>query len=591
MKSKTASKQNQKDKKPLVDKPKVRGSRPEADNKYWLYLSGILFLTAIVFFPILKNGFTNWDDPTYITNNPLIKGLSASNIKRIFSEVYFANYQPLHILSYCIEYHFFKMNPAGYHTVSLIMHLINVILVFFFVRKLSDNNIIALATCLLFAINPLRTESVAWVAERKDLLYSMFFFAALIFYMNYIKGAENDVRENQKLQTKYLIYAFLFFVLSVFSKAMAVSLVPVLFLLDFYVGRKFGLRSVLEKIPFLILAIIMGLVSVNASKEEGSIDTSTNYSFIDRLIFACHNLLQYIIKSVVPYNQSAYYQYPEKVSGSLPVQYYVAGLIAIALAVFAFYSLKKGKQFFFAITFFVVTVFLVLMIIPVGPTIFSERYSYIPSVGLFFLLVSYAYNFVAIKPEIKTIALILLGIVSCTYAYLTYERCKVWKDSITLWSDAVKQFPKAPHALNNRGDAYFQAGQFEPALVDFTEAIKANNTYAQAYYNRGNAYGQMGKAKEAFADLNVAIKLDSKNADAYNKRGQANGVLGNFDAAINDFNTALQLKPALTEVYFNLGITYLNANRKDLACINLKKAVDEGFENAIKPYNEMCGRK
>lgn len=553
---------------------------------YWLYLTAILLLTAIAFWPVLKNGFTNWDDPTYLENNPLIRELSASNIKRIFTEVYFANYQPLHILSYAIEYHFFQLNPTGYHAVSLIMHLINVILVFIFVTRLSSNSTIALITCLLFAVNPLRVESVAWAAERKDLLYAMFFFASLIYYLNYInpkhlKGEEGSTNYG------YLAITFLFFVLSVFSKAMAVSLVPVLFLIDFYVGRKFSLKLILEKIPFFILAVVMGMVSVKASAAEGSIDTNKSFSFIDRVFFASDNLLQYMWKSLVPINLSAFYQYPDKVT----IGYYISGLIAMAFAAFAFLSLKKGKDFFFSIAFFVVTVFLVLMLIPVGPTIFSERYSYIPSVALFFFLSSIILKAVQNNQQYKSIAMATVSIYAFVFSYYTYQRCLIWKDSVTLWTNVLQQFPKAPHALNNRGDAYFNLHQLEPALTDFNAALAVNHEYVQALYNRGNVYGQTGKAKEALVDLNDAIRLEPDNANAYNKRGQANGVLGNFDAALRDFNKALQLKPDLTEVYFNLGITYYNANKKDLACENLKKAVDLGFDNAVKPYQEICGGK
>ncbi len=564
----------------LPAKQKTKVVKEQTATTVWLLLGAIVLLTAYAFWPILQNGFTNWDDPTYLENNPLIKELSGATIKRIFSEVYFANYQPLHILSYAIEYHFFKLNPAGYHGVSLAMHLINLLLVFFFIRKLSSNDIIALITTALFAVNALHVESVAWAAERKDLLYAMFFFAALLSYLHYV------IDEKNKGKIKYLGFTFLFFVLAIFSKAMAASLVPVLFLIDFYVNRKFDGKVYLEKIPFLILAIIMGLVSVNASASEGSIDNTSSFSFIDRLFFASHNLLQYIIKSIIPFKQSAFYQYPETVS----FEYYFAGIVAIGLAVYTFYSLKKNKVFFFATTFYVITVFLVLMLIPVGPTIFSERYSYIPSVALFYLIAFYLDALLIKNQTLRMPVFIGIGIIALISTYYTRQRCIIWKDSITLWTDVLQQFPNAPHALNNRGDAFFNTQQLDLAIADFTNAIQYNDKYAQAYYNRGNAYGQSGKTKEAFDDLNKAIEYDATNANAFNKRGQSNAVLGNTNAAISDFNKALVLKPDLTEVYYNLGITYINTNQKELACANLKIAVDAGFELAVKPYSDICGK-
>ena len=153
-----------------------------------LWICGILLLTFIVFFPSLNNGLTNWDDPRYLNDNPLIRKLSAENIRRIFTEVYFGNYQPLHIFSYAVEYHFYKLNPAGYHTTSVVMHLIVTFLVYRFILLLSGNSPIALISALLFGIHPLHVESVAWAAERKDLLYGMFFVGSLILYIRYIKS-------------------------------------------------------------------------------------------------------------------------------------------------------------------------------------------------------------------------------------------------------------------------------------------------------------------------------------------------------------------------------------------------------------------
>ena len=169
-----------------------------------LWIGAILLLTFIVFFPTLNNALTNWDDPHYLNDNPLIRSLSGQNIKKIFTEVFFGNYQPLHIFSYAIEYHFYKLNPVGYHTTSVIMHLMVTFLVFKFILLLSENNTIALITALLFGIHPLHVESVAWAAERKDLLYAMFFLGSMICYIRYIK-------EQQKIKFIFLLFCFSFF--------------------------------------------------------------------------------------------------------------------------------------------------------------------------------------------------------------------------------------------------------------------------------------------------------------------------------------------------------------------------------------------
>jgi len=559
-------------------------NKKPAGFTWWMSLLVVLPVTFISYVPCLQNGFTNWDDPTYITDNPLIRELSWPAVKRIFSEVYFSNYQPLHIFSYALEYHFFKDQPHGYHLVSVLMHLVNTGLLCWLAWLITGNRFIAAFASLLFGIHPLHVESIAWAAERKDVLYTIFFFLSLIYYVRYIQ------QEQQKLKP-YLL-AFLFFVLSIFSKAMAASLPPLLLLIDFYYKRKINVRLIAEKVPYFLLALIMGIVSVNASSKSGSIAGNESYAFIDRVFFACHNLLEYLFKLFAPVNLSAYYPYPEKTGGSLPVEYYLAPVLSIGILLAFIYSLRSGRFIFFCFGFFVITIFLVLQLLPVGPAIFSERYSYVPSAG-FFLMVAFLLNRwlndqrKSMK-NMRVLFVIVAGAWCLWLCAVTWSRCKVWKDSITLWDNVIGQFDKALHAYNNRADAYYKNGNYELAVRDLDVAISLNDKYAMAWFNRGNAYGQLGKFKEAYADLDKAISLDPANANAYNKRGQAHAVLGNKTAAFEDFNHAISLDPSNPEFYYNIGITWINAGNKAEACQALEKAVQMGFSPALKAYGEIC---
>src|SRR6185436_18935361 len=379
--------------------------------KEWYWLIGIIVLTFIVFFPTLDNALTNWDDPTYLNENPLIKSLSSSNIKRIFSEIYFSNYQPLHIFSYAIEYHFYKLNPHGYHATSVVMHLIATGLVCWFIWALTEISFIALVTALLFGIHPLHVESVAWAAERKDLLYAIFFLASLVAYIRYIKA-------NQKI--KYLVYCLLFFILSIMSKAMATSLVPVLFLLDYYFGRKFNVRVFIEKIPFLFIAVGFGLYSIHASAETGSISTQV-FNLFQRILIANFNLLAYVTKLIVPFNLSAYYPYPENAVRDFPIYFYIAPLIVALLFILIIRSVKKTKIFFFTAGFFVACIFLVLQLLPVGPAIMAERYSYLSSIGLFLLIAFLLQQLIEKKQSNKTMVYICLSVYSLYLGVVTFN--------------------------------------------------------------------------------------------------------------------------------------------------------------------------
>src|SRR6185503_18481852 len=226
--------QKEKTKKPVKAAPDLAVVKPPKQRQ-GIWLLCILAVTFISFIPALNNALTNWDDPRYLTDNPLIKKLSFENIRRIFTEPYFGNYQPLHIFSYALEYQLYKLNPVGYHTTSVIMHLLVTALVFRFIFLLAENTTVAGIAALLFGIHPLHVESVAWAAERKDLLYAIFFLGSLIAYIKYI-------RSEQKI--KYLIYALLFFILSIMSKTMAASLPPVIILLDYYFSRKLNAKVI-----------------------------------------------------------------------------------------------------------------------------------------------------------------------------------------------------------------------------------------------------------------------------------------------------------------------------------------------------------
>jgi protein O-mannosyl-transferase len=566
--------------KPKVQPQKVRSdggkktvSGLQKNTGFYAGIVLIILFSLYAFFPAIHNGFTNWDDPALITDNPLIKKISAENIKRIFSEPYFGNYQPLHLFSYMLEYKLFGLNSIGYHSVSVILHLINVLLVAYLIKLLSKNNFVALFTALFFAVTPMRVESIAWAAERKDMLYSMFFLAAMIFYTRYLQN-------NFKL--KFLLLTLLFFTLSVFSKTMAVSLVPVLFLMDFYFSRKLNVRLIMEKIPFLILAVVMGIISVASSKEVGSMETGgTGFGMVDRIFFAGNNLFNYAAKLIYPYGLTAYYQYPDSVS----IKYYISAAVILVGAVLIFLSLKKSKLLFFSAGYFVATISLVLMLIPVGPTIFSERYSYVPSVMLYFLLIFYVYKWIE-KNNSATARNIITGLLICYaffFAQITRARCQVWKDSISLWSDVIKTNPKIPQAFNNRGHAYSASHNSQKALDDLKQAVYLQPNFEKSYASISNIYREEGRYDSALYYANKALEIKPDMPQALVNRGIAYAVSNNTQAALKDFNKAIQLEPEMFEAYNNRGNLYCMLGKPDLGLVdyNHSIALNPDF---IEPY-------
>lgn len=232
-------------------------------EKYFLPIA--LVITFIVLSPCLQNKFTNLDDTQYVVENSVIKELNVENLKTIFSEQFVGNYQPITMLSYMVEYKLWGLNPFGYHLMNLLFHLLGTLFVFLIIKKLSGNDLIAFITSLLFGIHPLHVESVAWIAERKDVLYGFYFLWALYLYILHTK--------QEKQFSKYFLFSLILFVLALLSKAQAVVLPVGFFAVDFLMKRKFTKKIILEKIPFFVLAVAFGLLAIKVQGKAGAMQT------------------------------------------------------------------------------------------------------------------------------------------------------------------------------------------------------------------------------------------------------------------------------------------------------------------------------
>ena len=560
-------------KKPLSQTTKKTPVRKESPYGFLLPLLVILPLVFAAFYPILNNGFTNWDDEDLILDNPLIRHLSWENTKHIFTTFYFGNYQPLHIFSYSVEFHLWGLNPAGYHAVSLIMFLITTSLVYIFICKISkENKITAILGTLLFAISAMRVESVAWAAERKDMLYSMFYVASLIAYVSYLLQLQ---KKGSGLRLKYLILAFLFFTLSVFSKVMAVSIVGAMVMLDYLLERKITLRLILEKIPFIIVSIILGLVQVAATASTGTIDKSNLFNHADRVLIVCRNFVFYIYKMLVPVNLSTFYPYPTRLPGTpWPAEFYIAPFIVVVIIGLLIWSFRKSRIPLFCAGFFFSALALVLQFIAIGPTMFSERYSLIPAIALSFGIASGVVSLVQHFPKMKMNLFGSTGVYLIVMFYLTFTRCDVWQTSLTLWDNVLRQFPEVPIALHARGQ-YFgkELGNNEQALSDISAAIRLDPAYDMAYSNRGILYYKAGKFDSAILDFNNAIRLKGEFYQAVSNRAIVYAQTNRPDLAVKDFTRSIELMPEQPGNYLYRGYAYVQLNKPELAIEDFNKGI------------------
>lgn len=543
-------------------------------------LGAILVITFIAYIPALSGEFNNWDDQLYVTDSKLIQDISPSGLKKIFSTQVAANYHPLTVLSLAVNYQISGMSPFSYHLFNVLLHLLNVFLVFYFAYLLTRRNLtIAAIAALFFGIHPMHVESVAWVSERKDVLYTCFFVAAMITYLKYLTHFQAKARGKRANPQKYYLYTLLFFVLSLLSKGMAVVLPVVLLGIDFLKKRKFQKRAILEKVPFFLIALFFGVVALYIQTDRGAVSDMSRFGLISRLGYASYGFLYYIIKFFIPTHLSSYHPYPN-LTGQLTGIFWVAPLGVAAVWGAAIYTLRSQRMTFFGLFFYAVTVALVLQFITVGSALVSERYTYVSYIGLL-LVLGYAYHRLMQQKGSawsmwRNVATGLLGFAALVFTYQTFERCKVWKNSETLWTDVMKKYPNEPKSYNSRGAYYSNNDQPEKAQRDFEKALSLMPAHDMAHYNIGNVYAEQEQYDLALEAYAKALQLKPNSASVYMNRGNVYRDIKNYEAAMADYNKAIEIKPT-HENHFNKGILYSQMGQNDKAMEQYNTAI------SIKP--------
>lgn len=542
-------------------------------NKALWVLAGILLITIIVYIPSLTNGFTNWDDLEQVVNNEDIQSLSFSGTGEVFSSFYVGMYQPLTAQLYAFIYAIFGENAGAFHGVSLLLHLLNTFLVFVLVRSFSRREIPALITAALFALNPLQTESVAWVSAMSNLLFSTFFLAGMITYIRYIRKAELSF---------YLLTLF-WFILSLLAKPAAVTFPVVIVFLDLYFRRKLKLRLILEKLPFFIAAIAIGLVVLMARDEAGHIiNISERFSFLERLLMVIYALAFYIARLFVPSDLSAFHPYPLDV---LPVVYYIAPLIPIMI-LFMLYRLKGElrRQVMAGLIFFFITIVIVLELVPLGVQVVKERYVYLPSVGMYYVFAVLLLFFTERGKKRVWMKTFITACLALLFAVLSFARVQTWENSITLWNDVLEQYPEASAALINRGNAWQEKEDYTMAIADYNLAIRYEPMAADAYMNRGLANYRIDNYEMALSDFDKAIALGLNDAETYIYRGLLKASRNNMAGALQDFTQASIIDPKNVDAWVNMGLIQARLSKYNEALNALSMGVNYDPQSARAYY-------
>ena len=582
-------------------------------GKKYIYLMVIFLVVAsfVAFGRIAGNDFINIDDDIYITENYHVQsGINLQNIKWAFTTIVAVNWHPLTLLSHTLDWSLFGANSSSHHLVSLLLHIGAVLFLFLFLNKTTNDLWPAAFAAAFFALHPLRVESVAWAAERKDVLSMFFGMASIYAYAFYA--------ENSKL-SKYLLCLILF-ALALMSKPMLVTLPFVLMLLDYWPlkrwqkaldkqGKRFNSVGGLiwEKIPFICLTIVSSIVTLWAQKKGGATSFGDQLPFVIRAGNAIVSYVAYLQKTFWPENLAMLYSYGFSLS---LWKVLISAIILLEITFVVLYYIKKIPFLFTGWFWFLGTLIPVIGLVQVGAQAMADRYTYLPSIGIGIML-AWCIPFLFQREYIRKKVLLPLGLATITILiFLTWQQCGYWKNSVELFNhslqvtkdnfmahlcrgagyvnlgqcqlaiedydEAIRLKPHFVEAYHKRGYAYAKFGQFQRAIEDYNKAIHLDPYYADVYNERGITYGEQDQYHLAIKDFNEAIRLNYDNAEAHNNRGFSYFRLGQNQRAIDDYNEAIRMRPNYAMAYKNRGIIYIMQGNKNLGCRDAQKACELG---------------
>lgn len=525
-----------------------------------IFLLVLVILTGLLYWRSLYNDFVNLDDNEHVYKNPVIRSLAWDNIKEMFTGARMGNWIPLTQISFALDYHFGGLEPFGYHLTNLLLHILNTLLVFWLFLLLSRNAVFAFLVGLMFSFHPLHVESVAWITERKDVLYAFFYLISMISWYFWRK----------KGKWGFLIITYLGFILALLSKSMAVTLPVVLIIVDHYYFSKPVKKVIADKAVFFLLALGAVIITWKATYSTTAVYTQLN--IFERLLMANYAFWFYPFKLLFPFRLSAIYPYPQDINQALPTYYYLlplltAGLIMVIRKV-------KNELVHFGFWLYFIMILPVLQLLPLaGSSLTCDRFTYLPGIGIFLVILAIF--------KFKT-QYWVIGVLCVFWAVLSWLRIGVWENGIILHSDIIAKYPEVELPYINRGKAYGEQGEHGKAIADFSSAIKVKPGSADAYNNRGNEYSDLKDFEMAIADLSKAIELRPDFTEAYNNRGHAYMGAGQNEAAEADFTQAVKLKPEYASGWYNRGNLYRQTGRYEAAIADYDQALklDAGMTEA-----------
>jgi protein O-mannosyl-transferase len=573
---------------------------PQSSWLHWALLGLILITTYVVYRPATTHNFVDWDDNVYVESQKLVLD---KDYDALLSTPISLNYHPITMLSLAAQAPGKGVKPKAGRIihVNIFFHILNTCLVFIWIWMLTRRKapFVALFVASIFALHPTHVESVAWVSERKDVLYTFFFLAAAITYWQY----------KMTSAMKWLIACFVLFILSILSKAMAVVFPMVMLLMDYWAGDDMkSPKTYLHHAAFFATSLFFGLMAVDVQsggdfhgiltlpteKTKAAVAAFSTFSVWTRLQFASMGFVDYIVHFFAPLKISAFYPYPPgykvpKLSGI------IYPLLTIGLFIAAWWSTRKSKVGVFGLGFYLFTVALVLQFLSVGLALMADRYTYLPYVGIAFMIAYGSYEWLQTRenPLFRNVAIGLGALFILGLTIKTYDQVGVWKNSETLWTQVLQYHPTEDLALANRGNYRGKNGNIEGALQDLEKAVADGCNRADVYEGLGSGYGSMStknpsqaaeliaRAKSMYAK---AIELEPTNPNIYYNLAVAQ-LSSDPAAAISPLRKCLELAPyKKAEVIPMMGMAQINSGQFAPALGTLNEGISQGIESAEMYY-------
>jgi len=545
----------------------------------------LVLTTVTVFWQVRNHEFINLDDSKYVTENRHVQnGLTLDSMIWAFTTTQVANWHPLTWLSHMLDCQLYGLNPKGHHLTNVFLHLLNTLLLFFILQRMTGALWRSGLVAAFFALHPLHVESVAWVAERKDVLSTLFWLLTMWGYIWYV--------ERPRL-TRYLL-TLLAFTLGLMTKPMLVTMPCVLLLLDYWPLKRFQLRQpggdtpattgtfeeqgapflrlLLEKTPFFALTAASSIVTFLAQRSGGAVSALDVYPVKIRIANALVSYVSYIGQMVWPRGLAVFYPHP---GTHLPGWHAVgAGLLLACISIAVIRAARRHPYLAVGWLWYLGTLVPVIGLVQVGAQAMADRYTYVPLIGLFVIIAWSIPDLLAGNHYRKIVLSMAVGTVLLALTVSSWLQVQHWKNNLTLFKHALKVTAKNYVAHDSLGNALAQQGKVEEAIDHYYEALKIKPNLVNLHNNLGVALLEQRKVKEAMSHYDIALRLNADYAETYNNFGVAWFTVGEFDKAIAHYHEALRLDPAYGKAHNNMGNALVEHGRFEEAILHYSKALE-----------------